>query len=64
MGLKSKAKFCRQLRISTQSQDQLDLAVNLAQTIDDSYQRDLALTKLAVICATDGDGDQADSLWK
>jgi hypothetical protein len=36
--------------------------VNLAQTIDDSYQRDLALTKIAAICATDGDGDQADSL--
>jgi hypothetical protein len=43
---------------------QLDLAVNLVQTIDDSYQRDLALTKIAAICATDGDGIRPTASWK
>lgn len=38
-----------------------DLALELAQTIDDSYQRDLALTKIAALAAS-GDGEQAESL--
>lgn len=40
----------------------MDLALNVAEEIEDSYHRELALTNIAVTCAAAGDGDQVDSL--